>query len=411
MRKVGRLVLHVVLAGLISGMMQTAWAEETAPRGQTLEERLEALEQKQKILERNRELEKEAEQEKAKSTVAAGAGKEGFVLKSADGNFQLKVGGFVHADGRFFLDDDLKPATNTFLIRRAFLNFEGTVYRNFVFRIQPDFGGGKTILQDAYLDARFAPAFQLLVGKTKVPFLLERLQQATDRRFVELAFPNSLSPNRDIGAYLHGDLFKGALTYALGVFNGLPDGDTSDGDINDDKDGAARLFVHPFRNTEIEPLQGLGLGVAATYGNQEGKVDTSKKSFTSNLPSYKTSGQQTFFSYRDQTGEPTKDFSVDNNVIADGNRTRISDPSPRRAGYGSGRRYPGTWGLVSPPPSGCSVPRAPRASSPSARTDPRSPRPSSGRRSRRLRNATSCWGRRRTAGTTWWAPRRRLDGA
>lgn len=54
-------------------------------------------------------------------------------------------------------------ATNTFLIRRAFLNFEGTVYRNFVFRIQPDFGGGKTTLQDAYLDARFDPAFQLLV--------------------------------------------------------------------------------------------------------------------------------------------------------------------------------------------------------------------------------------------------------
>jgi phosphate-selective porin OprO/OprP len=324
MRKVGRLVLHVVLAGLISGTLQTALAEGTAPRGQTVEERLEALEQRQKILERNRELEKEAEQEKAKSTVVAGAGKEGFVLKSADGNFQLKVGGFVHADGRFFLDDDLKPATNTFLIRRAFVNFESAVYKNFVFRIQPDFGGGKTILQDAYLDARFAPAFQLLVGKTKVPFLLERLQKATDRRFVELAFPNSLSPNRDIGTYLHGDLFKGAVTYALGVFNGLPDGDTSDGDFNDDKDGAARLFVHPFRNTEIEPLHGLGLGVAATYGNQEGKVDTSKKSFTSNLPSYKTSGQQTFFSYRDQTGEPTKDFSVDNNVIADGNRTRIS---------------------------------------------------------------------------------------
>lgn len=324
MRKVRRLVLHVVMAGMMSGALQTAIAEETAPRGRMFEERLEALEQRQKILERNRELEKEAEREKAKSMVSAGAGKDGFTLKSADGNFRLKIGGFVHVDGRFFLDDELKPATNTFLIRRAFLNFEGTVYRNYIFRIQPDFGGGKTTLQDAYLDARFTPAFQLLVGKTKVPFLLERIQSATDRRFVELAFPNSLSPNRDIGAYLHGDLWKGAATYALGVFNGLPDGDTSDGDANDGKDAAVRIFAHPFRHTEIEPLRGLGLGVAATYGNQEGKVDASKKTFTSGLPTYKTSGQQTFFSYRDQTGEPTKDFSTDNNVVADGNRTRIS---------------------------------------------------------------------------------------
>lgn len=324
MRKVFRLVLYVAMAGMISGTVQKAFAEEKVPRGLTVEERLEALEQKQKILERNRELEKEAEQAKAKTSVKASAGKEGFTLKSADGNFQLKAGGFVHADGRFFLDDDLKPATNTFLIRRAFLNFEGTVHENYVFRIQTDFGGGKTTLQDAYLDARFAPVFQLLVGKTKVPFLLERIQSATDRRFVELAFPNSLSPNRDIGAYLHGDLWKGAATYALGVFNGLPDGDTTDGDVNDDKDAAARVFFHPFRNTEIEPLRGLGLGIAATFGNQEGKVDSSKKTFTSSLPSYKTSGQQTFFSYRDATGEPTKDFSTDNNVIADGSRTRIS---------------------------------------------------------------------------------------
>jgi phosphate-selective porin OprO/OprP len=304
--------------------LQTVRAEETAPPSQTIEERLEALDQRQRVLERNRELDKETAQEKSKAAAVAGAGKDGFALKSADGDFQLKVGGFVHADGRFYLDDEQKPATNTFLIRRAFLNFEGTVYRNFVFRIQPDFGGGKTTLQDAYLDARFNPAFQLLVGKTKVPFLLERIQSATDRRFVELAFPNSLSPNRDIGVFLHGDLLKGAVTYALGIFNGLPDGDTSDVDTNNDKDSVARLFVHPFQHTEIEPLRGLGLGVAATYGNQEGKVDTSKKSFTSNLPSYKTSGQQTFFSYIDKTGEPTKDFSSDNNVIADGSRTRIS---------------------------------------------------------------------------------------
>ena len=115
-----------------------------------------------------------------------------------------------------------------------------------------------------------------------------------------------------------------ALSYAAGVFNGLPDGDTSDGDTNDEKDAVARIFAHPFKNTGIEPLGGFGFGIAATYGNQEGSISSSKKTFASNLPSYKTSGQQTFFSYIDSTGEPTRDFSSDNNVVADGNRTRIS---------------------------------------------------------------------------------------
>ena len=191
-----------------------------------------------------------------------------------------------------------------------------------MFRIQPDFGGGKVILQDAYLDARFLPEIQLLVGKTKTPFLLERLQSATDRRFVELALPNNLSPNRDIGAFLHGDLFNRTVSYAAGIFNGLPDGDTSDGDTTDDKDGAARIFVHPFRNAGIEPLEGVGLGIAATYGNEEGKVDTAKKSVATSLPSYKTSGQNTFFTYISRAD--SGDFSADNNVIADGNRTRLS---------------------------------------------------------------------------------------
>lgn len=319
----GKIRLLVLLAvwGAIAGPARPVSAED-APRSATIEERLETLDQRQRILERNWDLEKEAAQEKGKSAILPGAGKDGFTLKSADGSFQLKVGGFVQADGRVFLDDEEKPLTNQLLIRRAFLNIEGTVDRIFAFRIQTDFGSGKTTLQDAYLDARFAPSIQLLVGKTKTPFLLERLQSATDRRFVELALPNSLSPNRDIGAFLHGDLFNGTVSYAAGVFNGLPDGDTSDGDTADDKDGAARLFVHPFRNTGIEPLEGLGLGIAATYGNQEGKVDTAKKSVTSSLPSYKTSGQNTFFSYISKVD--SADYSADNNVIADGNRTRIS---------------------------------------------------------------------------------------
>jgi phosphate-selective porin OprO/OprP len=82
------------------------------------------------------------------------------------------------------------------------------------------------------------------------------------------------------------------LNYALGAFNGVADGGSGDIDRTDDeKDLAARLFAHPFKNTEIGALQGLGVGVAGTYGNHAGT-----------LRSYTTPGQQNLFSYYSGTG-------------------------------------------------------------------------------------------------------------
>ena len=64
---------------------------------------------------------------------------------------------------------------------------------------------------------------------------------------------------------------NGLLNYAVGIFNGGADGGSGDIDRTDDeKDVAARLFAHPFKDTEIEALQGLGIGAAGTYGNQQG---------------------------------------------------------------------------------------------------------------------------------------------
>lgn len=324
MGKIRRLVLYAIFIGMISGFLQTAKAENAAPRGATVEERLESLDHRQRILERNWEREKEAAQEKAKSTSVSGAGKEGFFLKSADGGFQLKLRGYIQADGRFFLDDEQKPVANTFLLRRVRPIIEGTVNKHFGFYINPDFGGGKTELQDAYLDFRYKSAASLRAGKFKAPVGLERLQSGTDLLFVERALPTNLVPNRDLGIQLHGNLFDGALSYAVGIFNGVPDGASGDSDNHDDKDGAARIFAHPFKNTGIEPLKGLGLGIAGSYGTQRGSVGSP------NLPSFKTPGQQTFFSYLAGGG-------TDNTTIADGNRARISP---------QGYYYRGPFGLL-----------------------------------------------------------------
>ncbi len=244
------------------------------------------------------------------------AGPSGFTFSSADTNFVLKVRGYVQADARFYVNDH-SPVNDTFLLRRVRPIFEGTVFQNYDYRIMLDFATGinsssanNGFLQDGYLNVHYWPEFQIQVGKFKEPVGLERLQSGANLLFVERGLPTQLAPNRDVGVQLHGELFDGLLNYAAGVFNGVQDGASGDSDVADDhKDIAGRLFVHPFRKTSIGPLQGLGFGVGASLGNQAGT-----------LPSYKTTGQQTFFSY--PTGVGTNASTA--NVSADGEHWRLA---------------------------------------------------------------------------------------
>src|SRR5512145_2353627 len=66
MGKIRLLLLPLAVWGAIAGPPRPVAAEE-APRGATIEERLDALDQRQRVLERNRELDLEAAQEKGKS--------------------------------------------------------------------------------------------------------------------------------------------------------------------------------------------------------------------------------------------------------------------------------------------------------------------------------------------------------
>lgn len=292
-------------------VLGTAGGAKAAVAPAAKSEQVEALDQKVRVLERRWELEQEAVATKAKEAPIVGAGKDGFFVKSADGNFQLRLRGYVQADGRFYADDQDHLGTDTFLMRRVRPIIEGTVFKNFDFRIMPDFGGSSPSLFDAYADARLWPEAKLRVGKFKPPVGLERLQSGADLLFVERGLPTNLVPNRDIGAQVFGDLWDGAFSYALGAFNGAPDTANGNLDNNDDKDFAGRIFAHPFKNTTFEPLQGFGIGVSGTYGDHAGTVGTP------NLPSYVTPGQLTFFRYR-------SDGTDAGTTIASGQESRYS---------------------------------------------------------------------------------------
>lgn len=310
----------VVAAAIINS--QTAGvllADDNADTIQQLKQQIEALDQKVKILERHRELDQDSAGEIAKTTPRLSAGAGGFAFISADTNFVLKVRGYVQADGCFYADNKIQ-GNSTFLLRRVRPIFEGTVFKDYDFRVMLDLGantsgtsantGNNGLLQDAYVNIHYWPEAQLQIGKFKEPVGLERLQSGANLLFVERGFPTQLVPNRDVGIQLHGQLWKGALNYAVGVFNGTADGGSGDIETADnDKDVAARLFAHPFKNTSIESLRGLGLGLSGTIGNQLGAL----RGFT-------TPGQQRFFAYRTGTGTS----AATANITAGGEHTRIA---------------------------------------------------------------------------------------
>jgi phosphate-selective porin OprO/OprP len=263
-----------------------------------------ALDQRLRILERKLELQQEDAAAKALVTPTATLNEKGLAVASPDKSFELKLRGTLHADYRGFFGDDQVPLADTFLWRRLRPTLEGTLGPLVAYRLTPEFAGDNASIVDAYVDLRFDPKYTLRVGKFKGPVGLERLQSASALELIERGFPTELAPNRDLGVQLQGELAQARVSYALGLFNGTPDGrDATTQDADNNLEYAGRVFFEPWKNS-ANALSGLGFGLAASAGEKDGVGNNF-------LPRYRTPGQNVFFQYR-------------NAVAAHGSHTRWS---------------------------------------------------------------------------------------
>jgi phosphate-selective porin OprO/OprP len=241
--------------------------------------------------------------------VSAGAG--GFSIASGEDPplYVLKLMGLIQADCRVYVGDRTK---DNILLRRVRPILAGTVLGLVDFYLMPDFGGGQTVLMDAYLDAHPFPWLRLRVGKFKPPVGLERLQSDPDMPIAERALTSNLSSTRDVGAQLWGEVANGTLVYMLAVLDGAPDSGQFDLDVGGKKDFAARAFVLPFKSQP--DLGALGLGIAATTGVTRSVPDKPT------LVAQRTEGQTTLFSYF----QPSTDSTGTGNVYAAGPHSRLN---------------------------------------------------------------------------------------
>lgn len=242
---------------------------------------------------------KAAAQDQSPAPVVAGW-RGGFVLQSDNGDYRMQLNALLQTDGRFAIDDPQNNVISTFTVRRLRPILQGRIAKVFEFYFTPDFAGGIVNIRDAYVDTRFSPALRIRVGKGKTPFGLERLQGAAYLSFVERALPTTVAPDRDIGMQAMGDLAGGVVSYQAGIFNGVADGGSAEADVNDSKDVAGRLVVRPHARHANSPLEGLGIALAGSSGVQPAA-----------LPSFRSSGLQTFFAY-------------DQAAVGEGARHRVS---------------------------------------------------------------------------------------
>lgn len=254
-----------------------------------LREQLRALEQKILVLERKQELKDEAATAASASAAKLTASDGRVEVVSGDGATSLRLRGLVQSDYRWY--DAANDPADTFLLRRARLIFEGKFNNLFSYVIQPELAGTIQIL-DANINVAFSPALNLRVGKFKTPVGLEQLQSDPVAAFNERSIATNLTPNRDVGLQLHGDILDKKVNYTLAVLNGVPDGGnnvTGSTDFDADKTFAARLFATPFADDRDSALQGLGVGFAASVGDYA--------TAAGRTGGYRTDGQQTFFTY------------------------------------------------------------------------------------------------------------------
>jgi phosphate-selective porin OprO/OprP len=285
--------------------------------------RREVEEQKQRlaVLERKLELQEEAAKAAAATAPRLAINASRFQIGTTDNSNFLRIRGTLHADNRVFSGDSAPETADTFILRRVRPTVEGTFGGIYDFRFMPDFGGGRSVIVDAYIAARFKPGATLTVGKFKPSVGLERLQSSADLRFIERALPTLLVPNRDLGVQLSGEFAGGAFAYQVGYFNGVTDGQSSDNlptpDIEVDTKGdyAARVFFQPFINAENFNLRGLGFGLGGTW------IDADGTAANTALSSYRSAGQQNVFSYRANTATGV---APNNATYADGQRLRLA---------------------------------------------------------------------------------------
>ncbi len=185
---------------------------------------------------------------------------DGLRALTADGRFELRLGGRLQTDLSFFLEE--RPFAGRFgslqddmEVRRGRLYVQGRLYDDVEYKFELDFAGGSVTAKDMYMGLRGLP-IGVRFGHVKEPFSLEEQTSSRFITFMERSLLGVFSPARNTGVLLSDRFNGGRSTWAVGLFR---DSDGFRATPGDNYNLSARLTHLLVRSEDDRRLVHVGL--------------------------------------------------------------------------------------------------------------------------------------------------------
>lgn len=173
------------------------------------------------------------------------------------GDLRVRATGYVQLDLRAYpnWEGTEEIRNDSIEFRRVRLGAEGE-FRRLSFELDFDPNDpAREYLKDAYAEVKITKGLRIRGGQFKLPFSPEFQRSPAKIDFIERPVPvDALSPRRDLGVELHGELF-GRVLYQAGVFAG-------DGRTRPNRAGPT-----PAARLELSAFEGFALGASFTLGS------------------------------------------------------------------------------------------------------------------------------------------------
>lgn len=171
------------------------------------------------------------------------AGADGLVIKSDDGDSELRIGGRLHYDVVNF-HEDVTPLGDQSDFRRARIALSGRVAKDWRFRAENDFGGTSQGWKSLWLAYDGFDHWDLRAGHLVVPIGMEQQSGSNDTPLMERSMASALSPGFLLGA--QATYARKGWTGTLGYY-GNPIDSEQDSSGQDGHGVAARATYAPLR--------------------------------------------------------------------------------------------------------------------------------------------------------------------
>jgi phosphate-selective porin OprO and OprP len=202
----------------------------------------------------------------------------GFVLRSADRNFSLHIGGWIQPRYEYTKRSGDLEDLSSFYLRRVRLDIRGHAFApELTFRVMSEFARTAN-LRDAWINYAFSEQLQVRMGQFTVPFQWHRYVSPRRQHFAERGLASEtfgFPTGRDIGVALHGGNDARTIGYGVGFFDGAGrnvERSNSAGHMASGRLSLALLGTLPREESDLagseQPQLAVGAGLQGAWENE-----------------------------------------------------------------------------------------------------------------------------------------------